>query len=435
MGSEPDSVNVIMQIIILIGLTFINAFFAASEMAIVSLNKTRIKVLAEGGNKKAQKLLKILDDPNKFLSTIQVGITLASFFSSASAATGLSASLGGQLTSIGLPYGKEIAFVGVTIILSYVTLVFGELFPKRIALSKSEKIALFSVNIIANVSKITNPFVKILSLSTSILVKITGIDKGKEDERVTKEEIQSLIRTGEEHGTINETEKEMLEGIFKFDNKKVEKIMTPRTEVYCINVKESLSLYLDELLEKRYSKIPVYEDDIDNIIGVLYIKDFVIEAKEKGFNNVDIKKIIKEPYFVPEINTVQDVFKEMQSSKKQMAIIIDEYGGFSGIVTIEDLTEEIMGEIEDEFDNKEDCIELIKEKTFLVDGVTSLDEINDRLNLNLHSENMETLSGYLINIIGKIPINESEKVIEHNNVVFKVEEVNEKRIKKVIINL
>lgn len=435
MGSEPDSVNMIMQIIILLGLTFINAFFAASEMAIVSLNKTRIKVLSEGGNKKAQKLLKILDDPNKFLSTIQVGITLASFFSSASAATGLSASLGGQLTSIGLPYGTEIAFVGVTIILSYVTLVFGELFPKRIALSQSEKIALFSVNIIANISKITNPFVKILSLSTSLLVKITGIDKGKANEKVTKEEIQSLIRTGEEHGTINETEKEMLEGIFKFDNKKVEKIMTPRTEVYCINVKESLSLYLDELLEKRYSKIPVYEDDIDNIIGVLYIKDFVIEAKEKGFNNVKIEKIMKEPHFVPEINTVQDVFKEMQSSKKQMAIIIDEYGGFSGIVTIEDLTEEIMGEIEDEFDNKEDCIELIKEKTFLVDGVTSLDEINDRLNLNLHSENMETLSGYLINIIGKIPINENEKIIKHNNVVFKVEEVNEKRIKKVIINL
>ena len=435
MTSEPDSVNVIMQIVILIGLTLINAFFAASEMALVSLNKTRIKILAEGGNKKADKLLKILEEPNKFLSTIQVGITLASFFSSASAATGLSATFGSYLTSIGLPYGEEIAFVGVTIILSYITLVFGELFPKRVALSQSEKIAMFSVNIIQFVSKITNPFVKILSFSTSLLVKITGIDKGKTDDKVTREEIKSLIRTGEEHGTINETEKDMLEGIFKFDNKKVGKVMTPRTEVYCINIKEPLSLYIDELLEKRFSKIPVYEDDIDNIIGVLYIKDFVIEAKEKGFDNIEIKKIIKEPYFVPEINTVQDVFNEMQSYKKQMAIIIDEYGGFSGIVTIEDLTEEIMGEIEDEFDNKEDYIELIKEKSFLVDGVTSLDEINDRLNLNLYSENMETISGFLIDLIGRIPVEEKEKIIEHDNVVFKIEEVNEKRIKKVIINI
>ena len=435
MVSEPDPVNVMMQIVILLVLTLINAFFAASEMALVSLNKTRIKILAEGGNKKAEKLLIIIEEPNKFLSTIQVGITLASFFSSASAATGLSATFGSYLTLIGLPYGDEIAFVGVTIILSYITLVFGELFPKRVALSQSEKIAMFSVNIINFVSKITNPFVKILSLSTSILVKITGIDKGKANDKVTKEEIKSLIRTGEEHGTINETEKDMLEGIFKFDNKKIERVMTPRTEVYCININEPLSLYIDELLEKRFSKIPVYEDDIDNIIGVLYIKDLVIEAREKGFDNIEIKNLLKEPYFTPEINTVQDVFKEMQLFKKQISIIIDEYGGFSGIVTIEDITEEIMGEIEDEFDNKEDYIELIKEKTFLVDGVTSLDEINERLNLNLHSENMETISGFLINLIGKIPIEEKEKTIEHNNIVFKVEEVNEKRIKKVIINI
>lgn len=435
MTSEPDSVNVIMQIVILIVLTLINAFFAASEMALVSLNKTRIKILAEGGNKKANKLLKILEEPNKFLSTIQVGITLAGFFSSAAAATGLSETLGSYLTSIGLPYGEGIAFVGVTIILSYITLVFGELFPKRVALSHSEKIAMISVNIIDFVSKITNPFVKILSFSTSLLVKITGIDKGKTDDKVTMEEIKSLIRTGEEHGTINGKEKGMLEGIFKFEKKKVEKIMTPRTEVYCININEPLSLYIDELLEKRFSKIPVYEDDIDNIIGVLYIKDFVIYAKENGFDNIEVKEIMKEPYFVPEINTVKDVFNEMQSFKKQMAIIIDEYGGFSGIVTIEDITEEIMGEIEDEFDNKEDCIELIKEKSFLVDGVTTLEEINDRLNLNLYSENMETISGFLIDLIGGIPVEEEEKIIEYNNIIFKIEEVNEKRIMKVIINI
>ena len=435
MGSEPDTVNISMQIIILVILTFLNAFFAASEMAIISINKTRIKVLAEGGNKKAKTILKLLEDPNKFLSTIQVGITLASFFASASAATGLSTSFGGFLDRIGLPYGDQIAFVTVTILLSYFTLVFGELFPKRVALSKSEQIAIFSVNVIVVLSKIMSPFIKILSLSTSLIVAITGIDRGSKKDKVTKEEIRSLIRTGEEHGTINETEKEMLEGIFEFDDKKVQKVMISRTEVYCININQPLSEYVDELLENRFSKIPVYQDDIDNIIGVLYIKDFILEAKKKGFDKVNIKEIIKEPYFIPEINNVQDVFKEMQNCKKQIAIIIDEYGGFSGIVTLEDLIEEIMGEIEDEYDNKDDSIIVIKDKSFLVDGTTSLEELNQRLDINVQSEDMETLSGFLIKLIGKIPVSDDEKIIKYQNVEFKVEEVNEKRIKKVLINI
>ena len=330
MGTETDPTSLTMQILLLIFLTLINAFFASAEMAIVSLNKTKMKVLANEGNKKAKIILKIAEEPTQFLSTIQVGITLAGFFASASAATGLSQELGQALIKMGIPYGDTIAFIGITILLSYFTLVFGELFPKEIALNNSEKISMASVSIILVISKFAKPFVKILSLSTSFLVNITGVNKNKSDNLVTKEEIKSLVETGEEHGTINETEKEMIDGIFRFDGKKVDKIMIPRTEVYCIDCSEDISTYFDEMLQKRYSKIPVYENEIDNIVGVLYIKDLIIEAKKVGFDNIDIKKLIKEPYFVPECKQVKDLFDEMQCSKKQMAIIIDEYGGFSG---------------------------------------------------------------------------------------------------------
>lgn len=433
MGTETDPTGIGMQILLLAFLTLINAFFASAEMAIVSINKTKMKMLYNQGNKKAGLILKIVEEPTNFLSTIQVGITLAGFFASASAATGLSKEFGQTLNSIGIPYGDSIAFVGVTIILSYFTLVFGELFPKEIALNNSEKIALMSVNIILFISKIAKPFVKILSLSSKGLVKITGIDKDKSDNRVTKEEIQSLVETGEEHGTINETEKEMIEGIFKFDNKKVDKIMIPRTEAYCINYNEDISTYIDEMLRQRYSKIPVYEGEIDNIIGVLYIKDLFIEVRKNGFNNIDIKNIMREAYFVPEVKPVKDLFEEMQLSKKQIAIIIDEYGGFSGIATIEDLIEEIIGEIEDEFDKREESIKILSDNTFLVDGVTTLEEINEKLDLDITSEDVDTINGYLINKLGKIPISEEEKIIEEDNITFKIQEVNDKRIEKVII--
>lgn len=433
MGTETDPTGIGMQILLLVFLTLINAFFASAEMAIVSINKTKMKMLYNQGNKKAGLILKIVEEPTNFLSTIQVGITLAGFFASASAATGLSKEFGQTLNSIGIPYGDSIAFVGVTIILSYFTLVFGELFPKEIALNNSEKIALMSVNIILFISKIAKPFVKILSLSSKGLVKITGIDKDKSDNRVTKEEIQSLVETGEEHGTINETEKEMIEGIFNFDNKKVDKIMIPRTEAYCINYNEDISTYIDEMLRQRYSKIPVYEGEIDNIIGVLYIKDLFIEVRKNGFDNIDIKNIMREAYFVPEVKPVKDLFEEMQLSKKQIAIIIDEYGGFSGIATIEDLIEEIIGEIEDEFDKREESIKILSDNTFLVDGVTTLEEINEKLDLDITSEDVDTINGYLINKLGKIPISEEEKIIEEDNITFKIQEVNDKRIEKVII--
>ena len=434
-GESAQTTNIIMQILFLVILTLINAFFSSAEMSIVSVNKNKMKMLANEGNKKAKMLCKLIEEPTKFLSTVQVGITLAGFFASASAATGISEQLGIFFISINVPYGYQVAFIGVTIILSYFTLVFGELVPKRIALKKSEKIAMASLRPIMFISKIAAPFIKILSLSTSLLVKLMGLDNGNLEEIVTKEELKLFIETGEEQGAINESEKEMIEGIFEFDNKKVEKVMTPRTEVYCINIKEPLSSYLDELLEMRYSRIPVYEDDIDNVIGILYMKDFIIEAKNKGFDNVNIKDILKEPYFVHEGKNVQDLFKSLQASQRHIAVIIDEYGGFSGIITIEDLIEEIMGEINDEDDSSEERIKNVGENTFLVDGLTTLEELNDELNIGIQLDDIDTISGFLINLIGNIPSENDDRIIEYNDITFKIDKLGEKRIEKILIKL
>jgi putative hemolysin len=430
MKTEPEPANITSQLILIAVLTLVNAFFAAAEMAIVSLNKNKLKLLADEGNKKAQLLIKLTEEPTKFLSTIQVGITLAGFFSSASAATGLSDDLGQYLNSFGIPYSSQIALIVVTIILSYITLVFGELFPKRVALQKSEAIAMFAVKPILYVSKVTIPFIKLLSASTNVLVGLAGLDKEGLDEKVSKEELKSMVEVGQEHGVINETEKEMINSIFEFDDKLAYEVMTPRTDVYLIDIEKPLNEYLDELIEERYSRVPVYQDDSDNIIGILYMKDFFVEARKYGFENVDIRKILHSPYFVPETKNIDELFKELQASKMHLAVLIDEYGGFSGIVSIEDLIEEVMGEIEDEHDDEEPNVNKIDNNTFIIDGMMSIDDFNDHFHLNIESEEYDTIGGFIIYLLGRIPSNTEEKDIEYENLVLKIEEVKEKRIEK-----
>lgn len=430
-----DPYNVTSQLVLIAVLTLINAFFASAEIAIVSLNKNKIRFLAEGGDKKAILLERLMKEPTKFLSTIQVGITLSGFFSSAAAATGISDDLGRFLIEHNIPYGKNIALIAVTIILSYFILVFGELYPKRVALKKSEQIAMFSVKPIYFVLRVTIPFVRLLSISTNALLTLTGMNSEDLEEKVSREEIRSLVEVGQEHGVINETEKEMINSIFEFDDKLAEEVMTPRTDVYLINIEKPLNEYLDELLEEKYSRVPVYEGDSDNIIGILYMKDFMLEARKLGFENVDVRSLIHPAYFVPERKNIDDLFKELQTSKNHIAILIDEYGGFSGIVTIEDLIEEVMGKIDDEFDIGEPDIRKIDANTYIVNGLLSVDELNECLHLELDedSEDYDTLSGLLISLMGHIPTEGDDRIIEHNNIQFKIEEVKEKRIEKVKI--
>lgn len=300
---ESDTANIFSQLLLLIFLTLVNAFFASAEMAAVSVNKNKIKILAENeGNKKAELILKLLEEPTKFLSTIQVAITLSGFLASASAATSFSKPLGKLLTQLGItyPYNENISLVFVTIILSYFTLVFGELVPKRIALQKAEFISLFSVKIIFNISKITSPFIKLLSLSTNFVLNVLGMKAEKLEENISKEEIKSMIEAGQANGVFNETEKEMINSIFEFDDITVGEIMTARTDVYMVNIDVPVSEYIDNLLSKKYARVPVYQNTSDNIIGTLHMKDLILEARKNGFENIDVKSIIRKPYLIPE---------------------------------------------------------------------------------------------------------------------------------------
>lgn len=430
MEVDQSSFNLVLQLLLLVVLTMINAFFACAEMAIVSINKNRIRMLAEDNDKKAIKIEKVLEEPTKFLSTIQVAITLAGFFASASAATGISKLLANYLDGFNIAYAETISMIVITIILSYFTLVFGELVPKRIALQKAESISLRAIGTVNFISIIASPFIKILSLSTNFILRILGMKSEGLEEQISEEEIRSLIEVGQENGVFNKSQKDMITSMFEFDDIMAREIMSARTNVYAIDVNEVLETYLDELLENKYARVPVYDNEIDNIIGVLYMRDFILEAYKKGFKKVDVKAIMHEPYFVPETKKIDELFHDMQTKKKYMAIVIDEYGGFSGIVTIEDLVEEVMGEIEDESDENEPTIKRIDHRTYIIDGLFTLNDLNDELGLDVESNTSDTLSGLLIEQLGYIPLIEDRSVIKIDHLQFEILEVEEKCIMK-----
>ena len=426
--------SLLLQIVIIIILTGINAFFSSAEMAIVALNKNKLKILIEDGNKKAILLDNLLKEPSKFLSTIQVGITLASFFASASAATGLSQFLSEALKPLKIPYSSQISMILITFILSYVTLVFGELIPKRIALRNSENIALSSVGVIVFISTIFSPFVKFLTFSTNLVLTILRMREDNIEEKVSKEELRSLVEVGKEHGVINETEQEMIENIIEFDEKIAREIMIPRTKVFLIDKNISIHELFENKEIEKYSRIPVYENEADNIIGILMAKDLMIEAYKKGFDNIKISDLVQEAYFVPETKNVNELFNEMQLEKKHITILIDEYGGFSGIVTLEDLIEEVMGNIDDEFDDEDLSIHQISKNKYLVNGDVSLYNLNDNFHFELESKYYDTLSGILIENLGYIPEdNENIEPITINGVIFKPQRVRNKKIEKVVM--
>lgn len=430
---EIPSVNgqIISNLFFLGFLTLVNAFFSCTEMAVVSVNKNRMGMLAEKGNKKAKLISKLLEEPTNFLSTIQVAITLSGFFASASAATNFSFVIENWLNPFNIPYTKEISLVLVTIVLSFFTLVFGELVPKRVALQRAESIALFSVKIVYLISKIVLPFIKLLSFATNLVLKILGVNLENIEEKVSEEEIKSLIEVGQRHGVFNETEKEMITSVLSFDNKIAREIMIPRKNVYSINIDTPLTNYLDELLEEKHSRVPVYQGDKDNIVGILYIKDFIVEARKNGFENVNISSIMKKPYFVLENKNIDILFKEFQKRKIFMGILVDEYGSFVGIVTMEDIIEEVMGNIQDVYDEEDPLLEKLSEYTYLVDGFYSLNDLNSKLGLKIDNDEFDTVSGFVIDLLGRIPEENEKLQVNYKNLSFQILSVKEKCIDKI----
>ncbi|NLP44115.1 MAG: HlyC/CorC family transporter [Peptococcaceae bacterium] len=424
------------EILVLVILIALNAFFAASEMALVSLNDTKIRIQAEGGNKKAQLIVQVLGEPSRFLATIQVGITLAGFLASAFASDSFSDEIVRLFKAIGLNVDpsllKSVSMVLITIILSYFTLVFGELVPKRLAMKRAERISSLAIRPILFLSVLTYPFVKFLTLSTNFFLRLIGIDPNQHDEEATEEEIRMMVEVGGERGTIEESEKVMINNVFEFNNKTVAEIMTHRTNIASLPVEADLDTVMDLINEEKYSRIPVYEGNIDNIVGVLQIKDLIEYLSIHGRNSsFDLRQLIRQPYIVPASKRTDELFRELQRNKTHLAIVIDEYGGTAGLVTIEDLIEEIVGNIFDEYDEEEKEIDKLDENTYIIDGSTSLDTVNDYLRVNLPIEDYETLSGFLIGQLGRIPKKDDKPTVEFNGLLFKVEAVEDRKITKI----
>lgn len=390
------------QILVLVLLTLINAFFAGAELAVVSVNKNKIKRLAEEGNKKAALIRKLSRDSTGFLSTIQVAITLAGFFSSASAATGISQVLAKQMNSWGMAYSTTVSVVVVTIILSYFTLVFGELVPKRVALQNAERFSLFAVRPIYLISKALNPFIRLLSVSTNGFLQLIGMRNEHQEAEVSEEEIRALLQTGRETGVFNDIEEEMITSVFLFDDKRVKEVMTQRQDITYIDLEEPPESYIDEAIRSRHSRIPVCIGEIDQIVGILSIKDYLIYVGDHPDEEIDIRKIMKEPVFVPESNKIDKLFKVMQENQQRMVVVIDEYGGVAGILTIMDLVEEIVGDIYDEHEITEAELTSVGPNSYRVSGQMLIADLNEELNLKITSES-DTLSGHLIEQLGYIP--------------------------------
>lgn len=423
----------ISQLIVLTILILINAYFAASEIAFISLNDAKIEKQAKEGNKKAKQIEKMLKTPSKFLATIQIGITLAGFLSSAFAsetfADKIAPYLYNIIPAISLGVWKSLAIIFITIILSFFTLVFGELVPKRLAMKHYEKISFATIGVIRTISIITAPFVKLLTSVTNGISKIFGVGEN-EEETVTEEEIKMMVDQGEESGTIKEDEKELINNVFEFNDITVSEIMRHRKDIFAVDINISTDELLEELSkeEYRYSRIPVYDETIDEIKGVLYVKDILKNINKKTFK---VKNVIKDAYFISQNRLINEVFKELQKNKKQLAIILDEYGGTAGIVTMEDILEELVGDIYDEYDKEESEYEKIDENTYILSGSMPIFDVNKLLEADIPEGEFDTISGFLQDKLGRIPEDKEKPIIETEKVTYKIEKSEDKRIIKI----
>ncbi|MFI3083304.1 MULTISPECIES: hemolysin family protein [Streptococcus] len=402
---DPGSQTIYLQLLILFLLTLFNAFFSASEMALVSLNRSRVEQKAADGEKKYIRLLQVLENPNNFLSTIQVGITFISILSGASLANDLGAVfakwMGNSTTAQTAGYWLALAM------LTFVSIVLGELYPKRIAMNMKENLAVVTAPVIIFLGKIVSPFVWLLSAATNLISRITPMNFDDADEQMTRDEIEYILTKSEK--TLDAEEIEMLQGVFSLDELMAREVMVPRTDAFMVDIEDDTATIIAAILKQNFSRIPVYDGDKDNIIGLIHTKKILSEAFSNGFDNLNIRRIMQEPLFVPETIFVDDLLTSLRNTQNQMAILLDEYGGVAGLVTLEDLLEEIVGEIDDETDKTEIFVREIADNTYIVQGNMTLNDFNEHFEMELESDNVDTIAGYYLTGVGTIP-SQDEKV-------------------------
>ena len=424
---------------VLIGLALIliNAWFAAARKAISESNKTRIRELSEDGNARAKAALPVMENAPVFKLSLRVMNVLIYMLYCVSCMVCFAVPL--QLKLQGF-WTSEVSMVIAFIIVLLVSLIFlmslGEMLPRRIAMQHAEGIVMTSSGSVKVLNAILKPITACIAGLSILFLKLFRQRADLNDNEYSEEDIVDMLEAGQESGELKEEGKKMITGVFAFDDILAYEIMTPRTDVFAIDINDDPEEYIDELMSLKYSRIPVYEDDSDNIIGILYIKDYLIQAREQGFDNVDIRSILRKPYLVPETKNIDSLFFELQRTKQQIAILIDEYGGFCGIVTMEDIIEEVMGDIDDEYDEEEQELTEIGDSLYLIEGSMYLDDINEELGTTLESEDSETIGGFIIDMFGEIPDEDDiGKEIFFDNIVFTINSVKDRRIEKVVMKI
>jgi putative hemolysin len=423
---------IILQIILII----VNAIFASAEIAVISMNDNRMDKMALEGDKRAIRLSKLTDQPSQFLSIIQVAITLAGFFGSAFAADNFASKLTKGLLNLGLNVPAStlntVSVIIITLILSYFTLVFGELVPKRVGMKHAEKLALVMSGLLYFISKVFAPLVFLLTASTNGVLRLLGIDPNEEDENVTEEDIRMMVDVGSEKGSINVSEKEMIQNVFEFDNKTAEEVMTHRTEVDILWLDETDEEWAQKINVSRHSRYPVCDGSADNIIGVLNVKDY-FRLKDKSRENL-MKKAIKVAYYVPETVRTDVLFQNMKKTRNHFAVVFDEYGGMSGVITMNDLLEQIVGNFDDDYLNPEPpTIEKIDEETWKIKGSAYLEDVSKQLGINLPDEDFDTFGGLVFGVLGIIPEDGTTMELDEYGLKIKVTEIKGRRLETAIV--
>lgn len=425
--------NPLGSVLLIAVLIALNALFAMSEIAVISFNDTKLRRLAEEGDKRAKTLYKLTREPSKFLATIQVGVTLSGLLSSAFAADSFAEYIVYWLRDTAIPAGvvRSVSILLITLVLSFLTLVFGELVPKRIAMNNPEKISFAVAGVLRVVSVAARPFVSLLSASTNGILRLLGISPDQEESEVTEEEIRMMIDVGEEDGTIEQSEKEMLHNIFEFDDRTADEVMTHRTEIVALDVGASLEEVIRAAVENGHSRLPVCEGGADNIVGLLNIKDLLplVVAPPKAFQ---VRRYMREVMYVPESSRCKDIFEEFRRKKVQLAVVVDEYGGTAGIITMEDILETIVGNIQDEYDQEPEEIQRLDDGRYRLAGSAPLDAVGERLGVRFREEEYDTIAGLIIDRLGRLPEPGEQQAVECGEYRFTPERICEHRIMSVL---
>lgn len=421
MISDPAHVPIFIAVAVVS--VILNGIIVLADVALDFASPSKIREMLKGKEEKEiLRVRKLLDRPsryeftNRMLCCVLTGVGVVSTIAVKSEPVGM-------------------MIVAVLIYLAFLV-VFGEIFPSKIARQHSEKLTISFAGMQSFVCTIFLPLTALLIFIADLFLRLFRQETHIDENAFSEEDVMTMLERGQQDGAIKEEGKRMINSIFRFDDELAYEIMTPRTDVFLIDINDPQEEYMEQLMQMTYSRIPVCEGEPDNIIGILNIKDYLIRAREDGFENVPIREILRKPHFVPETKNIDSLFIEMQKEKQHISILIDEYGGFSGIVTVEDIIEEIVGDIDDEYDEEDEVIEKMGENCYLLDGNVSLDDLNETIGTNLESENSETIGGYLIDIIGEIPSDGYvNRTIEVDGYRFTILSVRERRIEKVRLDL